>query len=265
MRKLVLFIIFILLFSGCSTAVTNIVKQEAVKEIKKEGEKLLIDKCETKKLVLPINFARISKLQIDTIDTNIGIWMFDEYKDIAHWLGRPYKGKSVLEPINVIWIDNVSKNEAQAKLKILEFMLNNEFFIEPYSSVLHSHGYQGLYEIKGENSIFKPQFPTNAAWVNRPIPLENNHARLFPSQKIITKDNAVAFITLGVFSRENKATVKKCRHSYNSFNISRDSLTKLDNWKVSPDLLHLGNEYPFNDDVDFTTVEHDGTKVFILN
>jgi hypothetical protein len=265
-KQIIILVLFTLLFSSCSSTLNGVVKKEIKTVTIDKGKKLLVDKCKTKSLHLPADMKLVSELKIDNMDTDIGIWMFNKDNKIAHWLGRPHKDKSVLEPINVIWIDNVSENEAQSQIKILEFMLHNGFFIEPYSSTLHSYGYKGLYMIKDKNRILKPQFPINSAWVSRPIPLSNNHARIFPAKKNVNKNHSLSFITSGAFSRENSALVKKCRHSFNSFNIARDSLTTLENnWKVQNSLLHLENEYPLKDDIDFTTGDHNGVKVFILN
>jgi len=207
-----------------------------------------------------------------TATGDIGLWMFKQ-KDlstdaIADWIGIPYLEKTLLEPINVLWIDFDSTTEQEARDKVSSFLKSkdNDFHTEPF---LHTADYYGFYRDWVSDPQWKglyPFFPVRAAWVDAGWPGENNHGRIFPAVRIFTTSGDPAFVTSGAFSRESGVDLidELKGHYFISFNIARNKLRKTDRWIELP-RESVGNVYKWDRFRDFTTGDHDGEiRVFAL-
>jgi hypothetical protein len=50
---------------------------------------------------------------------DMGKWMLTSQKQPAQWLGQPYRGRDLREPINVIIIDDIAKSAKEARERLL--------------------------------------------------------------------------------------------------------------------------------------------------
>ncbi|MGE3509737.1 MAG: hypothetical protein AB7N65_12730 [Vicinamibacterales bacterium] len=178
---------------------------------------------------------------------------------IADALGQPLAGRTLLEPINVLWIDGIAQNEADAANRVALFLENSFFRTEPFR---HSNGYYGY--LPSRNPPWVPQLQ-DETWTDLRWPNENNHGRAFASLRVVSDRNAPVFLTIGAFSRERDCFNLLACHWYplNGFNEARDALVphRTNGWTEQP-RLRLGNEYPVERGFSFTTELHDGVRVF---
>ena len=69
----------------------------------------------------------------NTISFNFGMWMFSEKQfevnAIADWIGVKKNGKTILEPINIIWVDFRATNKKEAIENITTFLNDNGFLL----------------------------------------------------------------------------------------------------------------------------------------
>jgi hypothetical protein len=182
----------------------------------------------------------------------IGLWMLSSKGGTADWLGEKYKGKRLLEPINVIIVDPfaISVEDAVARLKAAcekaEFETREG----------HSGGYSALI---GEAVCY--QFPpgTEESFADAPFEVGNNHGRIFGP---VPWNGAYVFTA--AFSRESVNLVTKVKHQFESFDRARDAftqkLTTKSDFKVSS-FVYLGNAIP--GDPELTTGDHDGMAVLL--
>ncbi len=229
MIRNLLFILPLLLFSSCS----------------KEDENKVFQKN-------TLNFTQ--EIQIETLndgnfELNIGIWMFKKQKKeidaIANWINVQHLGKTILEPINIIWVDLTAKTTEEANLNVTTFLKANN--INPRAG--SSEGYFGLFE----NNNWVSQY--DKTWSNQLNHITvNNHGRIFLSQKIISNTGKTAYISTGAFSYENE------QHYFISFKNAIYELQEQNNWKIYDEQLQIRNI--ISNSV-YDTFDHEGAKVFI--
>lgn len=179
-------------------------------------------------------------------------WMYRHDGGIADWLGRPYNGKPLHEPINVVLIDTTSHSAIESSLRLFHACRNAGF----PSRIGHSGGY--LASIEG---IQVRQWSPDGrpAFADAPFEESNNHGRIFgPVQ---WRGN---FIFVAAFSREEVDLLAKVKHKYVSFNRARDAFALALTASGSYRLLgwsQLGNAAAA--DAPFSTGDHDGRAVIV--
>jgi hypothetical protein len=184
----------------------------------------------------------------------IGKWMFDTQYEPAYWLGEIYQGKKLQEPINIIILDKTAQSAEEAKRQLLQNFKAVGYLIRTG----HSTGYSGY--IDGN---FYEQIPDGKeeAFSNEPYETKNNHGRIFGPHPY----NG-AWLFIGAFSRESVDILDKVKHRYVSFNQARDDLSQRLNIRTSykiKDYLDLDNA--LIGDLKFTSDDHDGIAVFLVN
>ena len=200
----------------------------------------------------PLTFSKnitIDTKNRGTSNFNIGIWMFNQQKveinSIANWINVTHMGKTILEPINVIWIDCKATNVNQANNNVTSFLNANNIYPRTGSS----EGYFALFE--NENWVI--QF--DKTWSNQSNHATiNNHGRIFLSQEVISDNGEIIFVSSGAFSYENP------QHYFLSFKNAIDELDEKIDWKIYKEKLLVGNIINTNT---YNTFDHEGVKVFI--
>jgi hypothetical protein len=194
----------------------------------------------------PVDVARPEGLP------EIGKWMIGPDGSIASWLGWKYRGKGLLEPINVIIFDGIAKtgDEAYARLEAAAAAVEFEMRIG------HSTGYDGI--IGGISFEQLPQGKGKAI-SDGPFELANNHGRIFGPFPW-----KAGWLFTAAFSRERVDVVTKVKHHFDSFNRARDAFA----WA-----LDGGGSYkvelfvPLNNAIigsaDTCTGDHDGLAVYL--
>lgn len=182
----------------------------------------------------------------------IGLWMLSRDGSVADWFGELYRGKRLLEPINVIIEDPIATSSAEAVARLLAACEKAGF---PHRDG-HSSGYSALIG----NAVL-PQFPPGAKgnFSDALFAFSNDHGRIFGP--IEWKG---AYIFTGAFSREGVDVVTKVKHPFLSFDRARDAftqnMTSNGEYRVS-DFVSLGNAILVDDAI--TTGDHDGVAVLL--
>lgn len=196
-----------------------------------------------------LDYTNSIQLSNENISFEIGVWLYKskylQYEDIANWLGIQHKGKFLLEPINILWIDLKAKNKNEAVKNVEKHLSFNDF--HPRSG--SSEGYYG--NINGEWFI-----QHNKTWSNKASHLvENNHGRVFISNQVKINSDKSIFISTAAFSIETK------EHLYLSFKKAKSDFLPNNDWKLITESYDLNNSYF---DLLHSTDDHDGVKIFIL-
>ena len=142
----------------------------------------------------------------------MGKWMLTSENQPAQWLGQPYRGRDLREPINIIIIDDIAKSSQEARERLLSNFKEVGFPVREH----HSTGYQGYI-----GGVLYPQIPegTRVAFSDELAELDNNHGRVFGPHLF-----QGTWIFVAAFSREEVDPLDKVRHRYGSFNRARDAL-----------------------------------------
>ena len=183
---------------------------------------------------------------------DIGKWMYQKDMQKAHWLGVLYEGKNLIEPINVIFVDSISKTKTESIETLFKNMEMAGYTDQPH----HSSGYLGYI-----GGFFYTQLPSDEthAFSDGTADKENNHGRIFGPRRAEGK-----YIYIAAFSRETVDPADKIRHRFNSFTRARDDLTlcldQKSNYKLAGP-LNLDNAI-VNDTAN-TTAEHDSMAVVV--
>lgn len=203
---------------------------------------------------LPVDSAAV--IAVDTVCIKglpaLGKWMYQADTQRAHWLGVKYRNKNLIEPINIILIDSISKSAEEAVQKLTAELKQAGY----PGRALHTGGYLGFID-----TGFYAQLPRekNHAFSNHAAEMNNNHARVFGPHFF---DNSYLFVA--ALSRENIAPFDKVKHSFASFNRARDefaeSLDLKSNYKII-DYVDMHN-FILNDSLN-TTADHDGIAVVL--
>lgn len=182
----------------------------------------------------------------------IGKWMISSAGYPANWLGATHEGKELIEPINIILIDNMADSADEAMQRLAESVA-----LAGYPSRFgHSNGYSARI---GDESY--PQLPADGrrAFSDRWFIIPNNHGRIFGPA--IFDD---MYIFIGAFSREGIAPFARVKHSYISFNAARDDFAErmdeksLFRIRGVVDLDNALFDHPLR-----TTGDHDGLAVVL--
>lgn len=182
----------------------------------------------------------------------LGKWLLKADGTPANWLGQPYEGKELREPINIIIIDRLSATAEEAKARLTAACDRAGY----PSRTGHSGGYQayvgdGLY---GQ----LPEAP-NHAFSNAFFGFNNNHGRILGPYRA-----ADGFYFLGALSREVIDVFAKVKHRYASFAAARDDfagrLAGQGGYR-SRGSVTLENALP--PDSGLTTGDHDGLALVL--
>ena len=170
--------------------------------------------------------------------------------EIANWLGRPTSdGRELLEPINMIIIDQVSTSSEDSKSRLIKAFTQAGF---PERSG-HSSGYKGIMD--GEYFSQTPS-DIDIAFADFMWAFTNCHARFFGPYK-----TGNFWVWIGSSSQE-----KGVIHDYVSFKNSRNLMTE--NLITRTETVWLG-DVPLNNEVNTSTQstgDHDGfAKLLKLN
>jgi hypothetical protein len=183
----------------------------------------------------------------------IGKWMIAPDGSIAHWLGAPYRGKTLLEPINILVFDSISQSGEEAYARLEAAAVKVEF--EMRSG--HSSGYSA--SLGG--AVFE-QLPSGKgkAISDGPFEFANNHGRIFGP---LRWENGWLFSA--AFSREFTEVTPKVRHFFASFDQARDAfawaLDRGGSYKVER-FVPLDNAIV--DSTEICTGDHDGLAVYLV-
>ena len=170
----------------------------------------------------------------------------------AFWMGEKFNNKYIIEPINVIIIDDASLNKEDS-INNLEEACSKVGYRKEKG---HSSGYSGLIngeivsQIPKENRV---AFSDNKYWK------VNNHGRFFGPYSVDDK----SWIYIGQFSREKFILFATIHHKYISFNESRndfaDKMNSLTDYKIKEkiDFNNVINE------ISISSGDHDGNVIVL--
>ncbi len=177
----------------------------------------------------------------------IGKWMFQENGERADWLGVKWKWKKLFEPINIVFIDTISKDFNDAISRLNDNLKKAGFSEKSH----HSSGYIGFLCDRFYNQIPAQKY---RAFADDSPDRPNNHGRIFGP--CLYKG---AYVFIGAFSREEINPSAKIEHQYGSFSQARDklsqSLVTCGTYKIEG-RVNLDNAIKNSDDA--TTGDHDG-------
>lgn len=182
----------------------------------------------------------------------LGKWMLRSDGFPANWLGQPYHGKELREPINIIIIDNASATAEEAINRLMNACIRAGY----PSRIGHSGGYMA--SIGGE---LHGQLPSQAnhAFSNAFFGFNNNHGRIFGPCRL---GDEIYFT--GAFSREVIDLFADVKHRYSSFIAARDDfgerLSRFGGYR-SAGMVDMNNALP--SDSDLTTGDHDGLALVL--
>jgi hypothetical protein len=184
----------------------------------------------------------------------MGKWMYLETGERAHWLGVPWNGKNLIEPINVILLDKNSQSSIDAEKRLYDNLQKAGFTKRDH----HSSGYTGFIGYK-----FFPQIPQEKyhAFSDNVAEKTNNHGRLFGPYYY----NGM-YVFIGAFSREVLERHGKIGHGYQSFKSARDEFAKkmcMTNAYRMDVMVDLKNMIV--DSNDDSTGDHDGEAVVLVD
>ena len=175
-----------------------------------------------------------------------GKWMYESNRKPSLWRSKKLNGKTIWEPINIIYVDSISKSTDDSKKLLINSLKKTGFRIR-WGHYTWRYG--------KVDEIFYKQLPDKFfhAFSNNPWWRKNNHCRFFgPHYK---DDN---YYYCGAISSETGVL-----HKYISFSIARDELSKLLESKAGFKIqgsIELDN---FIENENRTTGDHDGKAVFI--
>lgn len=186
---------------------------------------------------------------------DIGKWMLDRNGEISDWGGQPHDGKTLLEPVNIIIVDETSTTPEEAKRKLNSAMFWSGFPPQP----IHSGGFQG--EIDDTVYGQKPVLPL-FGYSNNFFLFTNDHGRIFGPDPMETEQG---YVWTGSFSTEAFTFYNFLpAHSYVSSNMARNALAMqmiMSGRATYGGVVPLENSY--NTDT-VTTGDHDGYAVVLI-
>ena len=193
--------------------------------------------------------------QVTTEYGDIGKWMLEWTGNIADYGGLPYEGRTVLEPINVIFVDPTSKSALGAAWKLNAAMRRAGF----PPRLFHSTGFRGLIDDRRYR-----QQPRGllVGYSDDFFLVDNNHGRIFGPDPVETSSG---YVWSGAFSTEELVwTGLLPRHGYVSSNMARDALAAD---LIASGRARLGGTVSlanaYNTDT-ITTGDHDGYAVVVI-
>lgn len=185
--------------------------------------------------------------------SQFGKWMLTGNQEIASWLGQPYQGKTIQEPINIILIDAVAASPEEAIRHLYESCEAAKYL----SRKGHSSEY--LADIGGRIYRQIPSEPDHA-FSTAPYIFPSNHGRIFgPHQQ------QSQYYFIGALSREGINIFARIKHSYVSFEAAKQDfaarLQENSDYKVQ-------GKYDMQNSLQgskaFTSGDHDGTAIVLI-
>lgn len=171
--------------------------------------------------------------------------------EIADWGGLPYQGKTLLEVINVVFVDSTATSARLAARNLNVWMRRSTFGAWPFSSTR----FRGII-----GGTAYGQQPTGAdqAYRDAFFLCTNNHGRAFGP---FPNPDGPGYVWIGAWSREN-LDIASFSHGYESFNEARDAVRTAMIAKGATDLgyIDMGNVY--NTDI-YSTGDSDGWAAVI--
>lgn len=190
-----------------------------------------------------------------TVYGDIGKWMLQSNGQISNYGGLPYRGKTVLESVNVIIVDPTSTSAAESARK-----LNTAMFWAGYpAQPIHSTGFQGTID-----DITYGQQPTGLlmGFSDNFFLFPNNHGRIFGPDPVET---STGYVWSGAFSTEQFVIYDLLpRHAYVSSNLARNALAMR---LIASGRATYGGMVPLNNSYNnatTTTGDHDGYAVVVI-
>lgn len=190
-----------------------------------------------------------------TVYGDIGKWMLQSNGQISNYGGLPYRGKTVLESVNVIIVDPTSTSAAESAHK-----LNTAMFWAGYpAQPIHSTGFQGTID-----DITYGQQPTGPlmGFSDNFFLFPNNHGRIFGPDPVET---STGYVWSGAFSTEQFVIYDLLpRHAYVSSNLARNALAMR---LIASGQATYGGMVPLNNSYNTattTTGDHDGYAVVVI-
>jgi hypothetical protein len=182
----------------------------------------------------------------------IGKWMYRKNGEKANWLGIKWEGKNLIEPINIILLDSISKSGDEAETRLYGNLKKAGFTDRNH----HSSGYIGYIGDK-----FYPQIPHEKyhAISDGSAIKPNNHGRIFGPYYY-----KGIYVFIAAFSREVLVPAAKIGHGFQSFKRARDEfarkLTMSDGYTLAG-LINLDNAIKGSSNE--TTGDHDGAAIVL--
>lgn len=187
-------------------------------------------------------------------EVSFNSFLLKNTSQVALWLGRKVDNKYLVEPINVIILDEESRSDEES-ISLVETALDDAGYNKRCG---HSSGYIGVINKKPFKQVpreFSIAYSNNNFWKI------NNHGRLFGPYTVKAKER----MYIGQFSRESFSLFSLVNHGYVSFSAARDDFIK----KVTQcaSLKYIDNIDALNKISSniFTSKDHDGKiKVLLL-
>lgn len=184
---------------------------------------------------------------------SIGKWMLQSNGQVSTYGGQPYKGKTLIEVVNLVIVDPGSDSALASKAKVNLAMARAGFPAQP----IHSNGFKGLIN----NKIYG-QLPGGIlnAYSDNSFLAQNNHGRLFGPAAVAGD----GYIYSGAFSTE-KPTIYNWlpAHAFVSANAARDALVRglVASSQTQSVSVDLSNAYNTSE---ATTGDHDGKAAVVV-
>jgi len=181
----------------------------------------------------------------------IGSWLLAEDGNPAHWLGAAYRGRELIEPINVAIVDPFASTSDEALDKLLRSTASAGFG----ERLGHSSGYWALI---GEELFPQISSRDNTAVSDGQAFVENNHGRIFGPFH-----DGDRWVFVAALSRESLELFPGLHHRFVSFNQARDEFAQK---LAEGDLYRIWASFPLGNVLDTpvqTTADHDGQLVVL--
>ena len=182
----------------------------------------------------------------------IGKWMYRKNGEKANWLGVKWEGKNLIEPINIILLDSISKSVEEAEIRLYDNLKKAGFTDRNH----HSSGYIGYIGDKFYSQIPHEEYH---AISDGPAIKPNNHGRIFGPYYY-----KGIYVFIAAFSREVLVPAVKIGHGFQSFKKARDEfvrkLTISDGYTLAG-FINLDNAIKGSST--YTTGDHDGAAAVL--
>ncbi|MCB1290592.1 MAG: hypothetical protein KDB45_03550, partial [Mycobacterium sp.] len=178
-------------------------------------------------------------------------WMLQPDGQIADWVGLPYQGKTLLEGINVVFVDSTATSARLSARNLNVWMRRAAFGAWPFSST----GYQGII---GDTTYSQEPTGANEAYRDAFFLLTNSHGRAFGPYP---NPSGPGYVWIGAWSKEN-LDIANLTHGHESFNEARDALltAMVDKGATNLGYIDMANTY---NTADYSTGDSDGMAIVL--
>ena len=182
---------------------------------------------------------------------DLGQWMLQPDGQIADWVGLPYQGKTLLEGINVVFVDSTATSARLSARNLNVWMRRSAFGAWPFSST----GYQGII---GDTTYSQEPTGANEAYRDAFFLLTNSHGRAFGPYP---NPSGPGYVWIGAWSKEN-LDIANLTHGHESFNEARDALltAMVDKGATNLGYIDMANTY---NTADYSTGDSDGMAIVL--